>query len=54
MIGEPGWGLSRAVRARGAGLRAAGVRAGDVTTAPTGDGNNTAAYVCRRARGQSR
>jgi hypothetical protein len=26
----------------------------DLTAAPTGDGNNTAAYVCRAARGQSR
>lgn len=26
----------------------------DLTAPPTGDGNNTAAFVCRRARGQSR
>jgi hypothetical protein len=26
----------------------------DLTAAPTGDGNNTAAYVCRAARGQKR
>ena len=26
----------------------------DLTAPPTGDGNNTAAYVCRKARGQTR
>jgi hypothetical protein len=26
----------------------------DLRAAPTGDGNNTAAYVCRAARGQTR
>ena len=26
----------------------------DLEAAPTGDGNNTAAYVCRAARGQTR